>query len=241
MKAYREDLAYIHDVGYGDFARDAAPGILKTLRDHGIASGRVVDLGCGSGLWARAIVDAGYSVVGIDQSNAMLDLARKRVPEGKFRRGSYLTSPIPECDAVTAMGEILSYLFDAKVNLNSLRSLFHRVYAALCPGGLFMFDVAEPGRGTGPRQNHRVGADWACLSDVEEEAGVSRLTRRIVAYRKVGRLYRRSEETHHLRLYKRAELASVMRDAGFQVRIIRSYGNRPFPKGLVGFVARKPG
>ncbi len=50
---YREDLAYIHDVGHADFALRSAPGILEILRDNEISGGLVVDLGCGSGLWAR--------------------------------------------------------------------------------------------------------------------------------------------------------------------------------------------
>jgi hypothetical protein len=43
--AYRDDLAYIHDVGYGDFVRNAAPALLDMLRQHGIDRGLVIDLG----------------------------------------------------------------------------------------------------------------------------------------------------------------------------------------------------
>jgi hypothetical protein len=28
---YKEDLAFIHDIGFGDFARKSAPGILEIL------------------------------------------------------------------------------------------------------------------------------------------------------------------------------------------------------------------
>ena len=52
---YGEDLAYIHDVGFGDFALGAAPGMLEILRRSGIRGALVVDLGCGSGLWAREL------------------------------------------------------------------------------------------------------------------------------------------------------------------------------------------
>src|SRR5947209_4041797 len=82
--AYATDLAYIHDQGYGQFARDSAPGVLKILRQNGIKDGPVVDLGCGSGIWARALVDVGYRVIGVDISPAMIDLARRRVPEAEF-------------------------------------------------------------------------------------------------------------------------------------------------------------
>jgi len=44
---YREDLAFIHDVGHGDFALEAAPGILEILHRNKIWEGLVVDLGCG--------------------------------------------------------------------------------------------------------------------------------------------------------------------------------------------------
>ncbi|MEW5927683.1 MAG: hypothetical protein AB1941_09365 [Gemmatimonadota bacterium] len=53
--SYREDLASVHHVGFGDFAEGAAPGVLALLRQAGIREGLVVDLGCGSGVWARAL------------------------------------------------------------------------------------------------------------------------------------------------------------------------------------------
>lgn len=53
---YKEDLAFIHDVGFRDYALKSAPGILKILHDYQIQSGLVVDLGCGSGLWAKELI-----------------------------------------------------------------------------------------------------------------------------------------------------------------------------------------
>ena len=51
--AYQADLAYIHDTGFGKFARGSAPGLLSLFRQNAISEGVVVDLGCGSGIWAR--------------------------------------------------------------------------------------------------------------------------------------------------------------------------------------------
>ena len=56
--AYQQDLAYIHDVGYGDFARNSAPQLLELLAQAGVDEGLVVDLGCGSGIWAAALSKA---------------------------------------------------------------------------------------------------------------------------------------------------------------------------------------
>ena len=240
VDAYKDDLAYIHDVGFGDFARNSAPGLLSVLRQAGITTGLVVDLGCGSGLWARELVDAGYDVLGIDISASMIEIARRRVPRGEFKAASLLKAKLPQCAAVTSLGECLNYLFDENNSIGELSRLFRRVYASLKPGGLFIFDIAEPGRGKGPRQKHREGPDWAVLVEVDEDERSGRLTRRITSFRKVGKLFRRDQEVHHLQLYKGSEVAAELRGAGFKVRSIRGYGDQQMIEGCVGFTARKP-
>jgi SAM-dependent methyltransferase len=241
MSGYQEDLAYIHDVGFGGFARQSAPGLLALLSRHGLTEGLVVDLGCGSGLWAQELVRAGYAVLGIDQSAAMLKIARARVPEARFRRASFLEADLPRCAAVTAIGEIFNYLFDPANGPDALERFFGRVYEALQPGGLFVFDIAGPGRGgPGRRQRHFCGEDWAILVEAEEDKGAALLTRRMTAFRRVGTLYRRSEETHRLHLYRGRELTPALRRLGFRTRLQRGYGAYRFPGSLVSIVARKP-
>ena len=66
------------------------------------------------------------------------------------------------------------------------------------------------------------------------------LTREIVSFRKVGDLYRRSTETHVLRLSDPAKLAAQLRSLGFRVRTLAGYGQARFPPGQVGLLARKP-
>jgi SAM-dependent methyltransferase len=239
-ESYKDDLAYIHDRGFGDFAKNSAPGLLMMLRQAEIATGLVVDLGCGSGLWARELVDAGYDVLGIDISSAMIDIARRRVPQGEFHVASLLEAKLPACDAVTSLGECFNYLFDKSNSIRQLRRLFRRIYTALKPGGLLIFDIAEPGRGKGPRQRHKQGDDWAVIVEVDEDRSTDRLTRRITSFRRVGELYARDEEVHRLQLYSRSEVANELRAAGFRVRTVRAYGEQTMIEGCVGFVARKP-
>ena len=240
IEAYKGDLAFIHDVGFGDFARNSAPALLEMLRHDGVNKGLVVDLGCGSGLWARELSDAGYGVLGVDISPAMIAIARKRVPRGEFETGSLLKVKLPRCNAVTSLGECLNYLFDQSNRMSEIRRLFRRVYNALKPGGLFVFDIAEPGRGKGPRQKYRQGPDWAVLVEVDEDARTNRLTRHITTFRKAGKLYRRDEAIHELQLYKRGEVANELRAVGFRVRTIGAYGAQRMIEGCVGFIARKP-
>jgi SAM-dependent methyltransferase len=240
--AYRPDLAYIHDAGYGGVARAAAAPLLAELRRRGPARGLVIDLGCGSGILSEQVAAAGYEVLGIDVSPAMLELARGRVPNGRFVVGSLFTAELPPCVAVAAVGEALNYLFDAGNTRRALERLFRRVAAALCPGGLFVGDAAGPGRvvGRGPVLRHAQGDDWAVLVRSEEDRRRRLLTRDITSFRKVGELYRRDREVHRQRLLPPEELATDLRAAGLRVRMLRGYGAHRFPPGVAGFLARKP-
>ncbi len=237
---YREDLAYIHDVGHADFALRSAPGILGILRDNGIPDGLVVDLGCGSGLWARELLRAGCGVLGIDISDAMVEIAREKAPGAEFWVGSLFEAPIPPCDAVTAVGEVLNYLFDPENEKRGLEGVFGRVYGALRPGGVFVFDVLGPGQvppGTTAR-GCRVGEDWAVFSE-REDAGRGTMERRIVGFRKVGEHYRREDEVHRVRLYEPYEVADGLDRAGFEVRTMDPYGGHPLGENHAAFAARR--
>jgi methylase of polypeptide subunit release factors len=66
--SYGQDLAYIHDAGFGLVAKNAIPVIVDTLQKQGFARGLVVELGCGSGITAKGLTEEGYDVLGIDQS-----------------------------------------------------------------------------------------------------------------------------------------------------------------------------
>jgi SAM-dependent methyltransferase len=240
VEAYESDLAYIHDQGYGGFARGSAPGLLSLFHQAEIHNGRIVDLGCGSGIWARELGDAGFSVVGVDISPAMIEIARERVPEAEFHVGSFLQFRIPPCRAVTALGEVFNYLFDADNSLRSLQNTCRTVFDALSPGGLLIFDVAEPERCRGRTQAFTEGEDWTCLVKYQHDESNQQLARRIVTFRKLGDAYRRHEEVHRQQLFEEASIVPMLENIGFRTQSVRSYGESPLADGVVGFVAGKP-
>src|ERR1019366_2653896 len=181
-EAYKRDLAYVHDVGFGGFAERSAPGVVNILRRGGISSGLIIDLGCGSGLWALRLVDAGYGMLGIDASPHMIAIARQRVPEGTFRIASFFDRDFPPCGAITSLGECFNYLFDDRNRRSSIRRLFRQAHRALQPGGLLIFDVADPGRADRWDRRFWQGGDWACLTESAHDQRRNRLTRRITTF-----------------------------------------------------------
>ncbi|MBD1932069.1 methyltransferase domain-containing protein [Trichocoleus sp. FACHB-69] len=78
---YKEDLAFIHDVGFSEYALKSAPGILEILERSNIREGLVVDLGCGTGLWAQELEKAHYRVLGVDISDSAIAPAPEETPK----------------------------------------------------------------------------------------------------------------------------------------------------------------
>jgi SAM-dependent methyltransferase len=236
---YSTDLAYIHDAGFAGYAERAAPELIRTLRRHGIGRGRLVDVGCGSGTLARRLVDAGYDVVGIDLSPAMIRLARANVPQARFRVGSFAGVALPRCRAVIAIGEVVTYLPEPQPGPARLERFFARVYRALAPGGLFLFDFMESAeRRTYPPKS-RSGTDWAVVLRADSDRSGRRLVRHITTFRKIGGEYRRSQETHVVRIYSRADIAAALTARGFAVRMRRSFGRVRLMAGDVAVIAQR--
>jgi SAM-dependent methyltransferase len=241
--AYQYDLAYVHDAGFGHLAASAAPVVIGELKRAGIDSGTVVELGCGSGITSRLLRNAGYEIVGIDLSEPLIEMARKRVPDAVFRIGSFVTADIPPCVAVTAIGEVFNYTFDTANSTAVRAKTFDRIYAALAPGGLLVFDIAGHARAPSrsPQRTFAEGSDWAVLVEAEADAANSLLTRRITTFRKLGEedFYRRNFEVHQLQLVDPVEVVELLQRIGFSVQTLACYSSL-LPQGLVGFLARKP-
>jgi len=234
---YQDDLAYIQHHGFSGFATGASSGLLAILRRGGITNGHVLDLGCGDGTWLRALTDGGFAASGIDQSASLLRYARSAAPAATVKRQSLHRAAFPRCNAITAVGEVLSYLPSRTARPGALRRLFRRAYAALQPGGLFVFDLFV----SGPPMSYRTwrsGPGWAVLIHVEERG--NRLFRHIITFRSVRGRYRRGHEEHALSVHTRASVLSELRRAGFVVRTSRRYGGFALPVRRLAFIARKP-
>jgi len=251
---YENDLALIHHEGFGDFAKHASPGLLALLASAGIAPARprarrraaqqdgarsrVLDLGCGSGIWLAALARAGYAGYGIDASPAMIRLARTIAPRAKLKVGSVHSAALPACDAMTALGEVLSYL--PARGAPSLPKLFRKVARALSPRGLFVFDVLVATHGPPFRYRiWRADRSWAVLSDGREDVRRRLLVRDITMFRRRGASFHRTHERHRLRVYRREQVARWLRAAGFTVRTARRYGDFPLLPRRLAFIARK--
>ena len=114
--------------------------ILKAVRDV-LPSGKVVDIGCGTGSLVLKLAAQGYQVVGIDVSDGCIHITRSRVNEAGLShlvtvgKGSAYGIEVPDqsVDAVIA-GEVLEHLKDDALAVHE----FSRV---IKPGGFCIVTV----------------------------------------------------------------------------------------------------
>lgn len=101
------------------------------------AGSKILDLGCGPGLYAKRLSDAGFDVTGIDFSKRSINYAKENDRKSKYIYQNYLELDYSEAfDAV-----ILIYCDYAALTMEERKTLLAKVYRALKPGGLFIFDV----------------------------------------------------------------------------------------------------
>jgi len=245
-RTWGSDISWIHDTGFSSYSLNVAPGILALLREHATGEpGLVVDLGCGSGILARQLGFAGHSVLGVDQSEPMLKLARRNAPAARFVRADLLDAAIPKCSAVLCVGEALSFAASVPDGAARVEALLVRAREALEPGGFVLFDYAQTGRLPGgmPRHGHWMGAEWAVMVQVEPpEADPNLLIRRLTSFRMtVDGTYKRSEEIHRLRIFDGTGMEQMATRAGLQAATIQGIGSLRFRSGHGGILAWRAG
>ena len=68
-----------------------------------------VDLGCGAGVSTRALVEAGFDTLAVEPSAALLEIARRAAPAARYQQASAYDLALDSCDAILAIGEVLSH------------------------------------------------------------------------------------------------------------------------------------
>jgi SAM-dependent methyltransferase len=243
--AYRPDLAWVHHVGHGEYAEHAAAGLVALLHEAPLSPGaRVLDVGCGSGLLARRLLEAGFQVVGVDASPAMIDLARAHAPGARFEvlalptgRPTDVPGGLPTADAVVSTGHVLNYLDGP----DAIASALGELAAAVRPGGLLALDLmterfARRHERCGPHV--RLEDDWAVVMR-DHRPGPFLLARDITVFRRDGNGWRRTDE-HHRNTTLEAEAARrILRTHGVEAEERASFGEERPLEGLVVLVGRR--
>lgn len=197
-----------------------AEGILDSERNL------VVDLGCGTGTLTELMYRKGYDMIGVDLSEAMLNLAMAKKEES----GSeilYLQQDMRQLELYSTVGTVFSLCDSLNYILEEeeLSEVFSLVNNYLFPGGLFVFDFNTVhkyrdiiGESTIAETREDCSFIWENFYDPEEEINEYDLT---VFVREEGEYFRRFAETHLQRGYTPEQMTRLVEEAGMAVVEIR--------------------
>ncbi len=134
-------IAPLYDRINGDLYRPYADFLQEAIRQYSRTEVRdVLDLGCGTGKITAMMADAGYSMIGLDSSPDMLNLARE-ANEGKntllLQQDMRSFELYGTVQTIYSSFDCLNYIRQDK----ELLDIFRLAYNYLDPGGLFLFDV----------------------------------------------------------------------------------------------------
>jgi len=229
---YRRDLALIHHLGFGFHAEDCAPGVLALLEPVRERNGLVVELGCGSGLLTRHLVDAGHRVIATDASPAMLEIARETAPDAEeIRRVTLPDDPIPDGDAIVSIGHVLSYLPDE----GSIERALVASADALRPGGVFAIDLCDLSWTEGRADQHAMGwaqDTWAIVTETSVPAPDRYVRQMAIFTRNENGTWRRDDERHHNVMVDTSSIPALLAAHGVDAHVGTSFGTEELPSGL---------
>jgi SAM-dependent methyltransferase len=238
---YRRDLAIVHHRGFGFHAAACAPGILAFLAPVYARRGLVLELGCGSGLLTKELIAAGHRVIATDASPAMLDVARELVGDSaeEVRQLTLPDDPLPQADAIVAVGHPLSYLPDA----GAIDRALIAIAGALRPDGLLAFDICDLEWGLARRNTPyfaEAGEDWAIITEFSMPAA-DRFIRDITTFLpNADGSWRRDSEHHENVLIDTSGIPALLRRYGVDAQAGPSFGTESNPPGLRVITGHKP-
>lgn len=192
------------------------------LTEYGIEDGLLLDLGCGTGKLTRLLAASGYDMIGVDNSEEMLEIAREHEEEGRENEILYLLQDMREFElygtvrGVVSICDSINYILEEA----DLRQVFELVNNYLDPKGIFIFDLNTVykyrellGENTISESREESSFIWDNYFYEDEMVNEYDLT---LFIREQGDLYRKYEEIHYQKAYELETVKRLLEEAGME-------------------------
>lgn len=209
---------FMNNIPYAEWA-DYVQSLLK---EYAIEDGLVLELGCGTGSVTEELASKGYDMIGIDNSEDMLEMAMEKRYESGYDI-LYLLQDMREFElygtvrAIISICDSINYITEEE----DLLEVFRLVNNYLDPGGMFIFDMKTLyyygevlGESTIAENQEDASFIWDNYYD--EETGINEYDLAIFIPEGEDGLYRKYEETHYQKGYELETIQSLLEQAGLK-------------------------
>lgn len=245
MDAYK-NLALSYDRLTNDVDYEATVAFYKEiLKREGLRPRTAVDLACGTGSVTEILARQGLEVIGVDLSEEMLTVAMEKVMD-MDKPPRFVCQPLQNLrlprgvDLAVCALDSLDYI----TSPDDCKEAIRRVYKALNPGGIFIFDVNTPEklRAMDGQVFLDEDDDVYCVWRGEFDQETNICSYGMDLFQRRGNVWERSFEEHREYAYSREQLTQYLKAAGFTH--IAVYADRLFEAPREGeqriyFKARK--
>lgn len=208
--------------------REWADFLQEILREEAINDGLVLDLGCGTGSMTEELAGRGYDMIGVDNSEDMLEIAMEKRQESGHDI-LYLLQDMQEFElygtvrAVVSVCDSVNYVTEKE----ELEQVFRLVNNYLDPGGIFVFDFNTEykyrevlGDRTIAENREDSSFIWDNYYYEEEHMNEYELTL-FIQETDQKELYHKYQETHFQRAYTLEEIGELLERSG--LRFVAAY------------------
>ena len=229
MDAYK-DLAFSYDRLTNDVDyQKVVEFYMQILAKEDLKPRTAVDLACGTGSVALLLAQKGMAVTAVDMSEDMLCVASQKTSEmenpPRFVCQKLQELKLPRAvDLAVCALDSLDYVTDPK----DCEKAISRIYKALNPGGIFIFDVNTPEklRAMDGQVFLDEDDDVYCVWRGEFDKDTNICSYGMDLFQRQGKVWHRSFEEHREYAYSQAQLESYLKAAGFTQ--IEVYADREF-------------
>lgn len=223
--------------------------IEKIFIKNAVSPSLILDLGCGTGSFCIEMTKRSYEMIGVDNSDEMLSVAKNKSIEQNCDI-LYLNQDITDfelygtVDAAICMMDSVNYI----TSLHKLNKMFKLLNNYLNPNGIFIFDLNSTyklknvlPKNTYYSNNEDISYIWNSYYSKQNNICTFDLTFFLKQHNKS---YKRFDETHYERAYSSSQISKVCQASGFSLEQIYNglSFNKPHSKSTrLFYVCRKKG
>jgi len=222
-QSYGSVFAKVYDKKWGGFIKSVGPVIVDFYNTHGgISGGNILDICCGTGQFAKDMLDKGFKVTGIDLSENMLFHARKNCSE-------YLDQKKAEFIQANAKDFKLDEDFNLAIStydalnhlegISDLKGCFDSTYKVLKENGYFIFDLNTK-KGLEYNWNSMNFSDSEDITFLIKGIFIENVNRGVTSItgfvRNDDGLYEKFHETISNSVFKMKDVETALKESGFE-------------------------